>query len=211
MRSSDPDPSTGHHRLAPDTNDASRSPMLDAAARGRLIEIARQSIVHGLRHGTALPILLEEEPAPLRAMAATFVTLTKAGALRGCIGHLEAVSPLALDTAENAFAAAFRDPRFPPLTHDEFDALDIEVSVLTPPEPIAFETEAELLAKIEPGVDGLILTDSGRRGTFLPSVWSQLPTREAFLRHLKQKAGLPPEHWSEQLRVSRYRTESFSE
>ena len=85
------------------------------------------------------------------------------------------------------------------------------VRMRLPPEPIAFESEAELLAAIEPGIDGLILTDGGRRGTFLPSVWAQLPTREAFLRHLKQKAGLPPEHWSAQLRVSRYRTESFSE
>jgi AmmeMemoRadiSam system protein A len=211
MRSANTDPPTDLRRPAPDSDTALSSGTLDGAARARLLEIARQSIAHGLEQGKPLPVLLDEEPAPLRATGAAFVTLTQAGNLRGCIGHLEAIAPLAVDTAENAFAAAFRDPRFPALTVDELEGLKLEVSVLTPPEPIAFETEAELLAAIEPGVDGLILTDGGRRGTFLPSVWSQLPTREEFLRHLKQKAGLSPEHWSPQLRVSRYRTESFSE
>ncbi|MEA3639527.1 MAG: AmmeMemoRadiSam system protein A [Lamprobacter sp.] len=184
---------------------------LDAPARQRLLEIARQSIRHGLNQDGALPIVAEQESSRLREQRASFVTLERQGRLRGCIGHLEAITALACDVAENAHAAAFLDPRFAPLSAQEFDDLKIEISVLTPPQPIAFSNEAELLAAIEPGLDGLILREGARRGTFLPSVWAQLPSRETFLRHLKQKAGLAPEHWSEQIQVARYRTESFSE
>jgi AmmeMemoRadiSam system protein A len=147
----------------------------------------------------------------LQASRAAFVTLHQHGQLRGCIGHLEAVQPLVQDVAENAFAAAFRDPRFPPVGASELDALHIEISVLTPPQPMQFSSEADLLAQIEPGRDGLILVEGRARGTFLPSVWASLPQPEAFLRHLKLKAGLPQGHWSPEIRISRYRTESFSE
>lgn len=184
---------------------------LGRAERQRLLAIARASIAHGLAQGAPLPIALADEPAPLHATRASFVTLELGGNLRGCIGHLEAVGPLATDVAENAFAAAFQDPRFPPLSEPELARVAIAVSVLTPPEPLAFASEAELLAQIEPGIDGLILSEGHRRGTFLPSVWSQLPHRATFLRHLKQKAGLPPDHWSDQIQVARYRTESFGE
>lgn len=184
---------------------------LDASQRARLLKIARDSISQGLEHGSALPLDPEQEPAALRERRASFVTLERGGQLRGCIGHLEAVTTLACDVAENAYAAAFCDPRFPPLSTADFDGVQISISVLTPPQPISFSSEAELLALIEPGVDGLILSEGRHRGTFLPSVWSQLPSREAFLRHLKQKAGLAPDHWSEQIQVARYRTESFSE
>lgn len=155
-------------------------------------------------------VAAQEAPA-LQAERASYVTLEQQGQLRGCIGHLEAVTALACDVAENAYAAAFRDPRFSPVSAQELDGLQIKISVLTPPEPIAFSTETELLEAIEPGIDGLILSDGTRRGTFLPSVWSQLPTREGFLRHLKQKAGLAPNHWSPRIRVERYRTESFGD
>lgn len=116
-----------------------------------------------------------------------------------------------LDVAENAFASAFRDPRFPPLAHFELADLIIEISVLGPSQPLSFTSEEELLRIIEPGRDGLILEDGTARGTFLPTVWESLPHPRDFLRHLKQKAGLGPDHWSEQIRVRRYRTESFSE
>jgi AmmeMemoRadiSam system protein A len=145
----------------------------------------------------------------LQVERATFVTLTINGALRGCIGMLEACRPLAEDVAENACAAAFGDPRFEPLSKEEFDLLDIHISVLSPPEEMTFSSEADLLEKIRPGVDGLILQDGGRRGTFLPSVWGELPGKEIFWMHLKMKAGLPTDYWSDTLRVFRYTAEYF--
>jgi AmmeMemoRadiSam system protein A len=141
--------------------------------------------------------------------SSTFVTLHLDGQLRGCIGSLEAHRPLAEDVAANAFAAAFRDPRFPPVSRAEAARLALEISVLSPAEPMHFRSEADLLAQLRPGIDGLILSDLGRRGTFLPSVWSQLPAARDFLVHLKHKAGLPADHWSATLSVERYTTESF--
>ncbi|MCP5231053.1 MAG: AmmeMemoRadiSam system protein A [Zoogloeaceae bacterium] len=182
----------------------------DETQRRRMLEIARASIRHGLHSGTPLRVSVDEFEPALRAPRATFVTLNREGRLRGCIGMLAAVRPLIEDVAENAFAAAFRDPRFPPLGAGEYDDLDVHISVLSPAVPMQFESEADLLSQMRPGVDGLILGDRGRRGTFLPSVWEQLPTRELFLAHLKQKAGLSPTHWSDTLTVERYTTESFS-
>lgn len=186
-------------------------PELSPDQRQTLLAVARRSIAWGLREGRPLPVAPEEFPEPLRARRAAFVTLTVGGELRGCIGHLEARQPLVRDVADNAFAAAFRDPRFPPVAGWELERLRIGISVLTPATPLSFGSEAELLAQIEPGLDGLILEDGLARGTFLPSVWSSLPDRRDFLRHLKLKAGLPVDHWSERLRVSRYRTESFGQ
>ena len=122
---------------------------------------------------------------------------------------LEAYQPLINDVAENAFKAAFNDPRFPPLNAEEFTDLTIHVSVLGKPEAIAFTDENDLLQQIRPGIDGLILEDGHHRGTFLPSVWESLPTAREFLRHLKQKAGLDTDYWSDTLRISRYTTQSF--
>jgi len=184
---------------------------LDPSQRRTLLALARQSIAHGLDQGCPLSVVPSDYPADLRARRAAFVTLETGGTLRGCIGHLEAVQPLVLDVAENAFAAAFRDPRFRPLTHPELARISIEISVLTPARPLSFTSEEELLRMIEPGRDGLILEEGAARGTFLPTVWESLPEPRAFLRHLKRKAGLRPDHWSDRVRVSRYRTESFSE
>jgi len=191
------------------------TPLLRESERQALLLLARGSIRHGLDNGKALSVDLDAQPKPLQARHACFVTLHLNDRLRGCIGHLEAVQPLALDVAENAYAAAFRDPRFPPVTSTEFDALHIEISVLTPSEPLAFGSEDELLALLRPGIDGIILAENGagggRRGTFLPSVWEQLPQPRDFLHHLKLKAGLSPDDWSDNLRAWRYRTESFGE
>jgi hypothetical protein len=173
----------------------------------RLLDLAKSSIQHGLQTGRALKVNLADFPAELTERRATFVTLHKHHQLRGCIGMLEAVRPLAEDIAENAFLAAFKDPRFPPLTEDEFGELEIHLSILTPAEPVAFSSEQELITQLQPGIDGLILEEGRRRGTFLPSVWEQLPEPEQFLRHLKQKAGLAPDYWSESIRIYRYRTE----
>ena len=154
------------------------------------------------------PAQIPDDPQLLQPRAC-FVTLTINDELRGCIGTLEAYRPLYQDLAENSRASALRDPRFPPLREQELEAVEIHISILSPPEPMEFRSEVDLLEQIRPGVDGLILTEGGHRGTFLPSVWEQLPTPELFLGHLKQKAGLPPTYWSNTLEISRYTTESF--
>lgn len=174
-----------------------------------LLALARASIAHGLNTGKALKVNLKDYPPELSEKGACFVTLERHGQLRGCIGMLEAVRPLAQDVAENAYAAAFRDPRFPSLTEEELAGLELHISVLTPAEPMQFDSEADLLRQLQPGIDGLILAEGPRRGTFLPSVWEQLPDPDQFLRHLKQKAGLPGNYWSDTLTVSRYRTQIF--
>lgn len=177
--------------------------------RRLLLDLARDSIRHGLENGRPLRIKVEDYPPSLQAQRAVFVTLNRRGALRGCIGHLEAIQPLVTDVVENAFASAFKDPRFPPLAAAEFDDLEIHISVLSPATPMTFSSEADLLRQLRPGVDGLILEDGPHRGTFLPSVWESLPQPLEFLRNLKMKAGLPADHWSDRVRVYRYQTESF--
>lgn len=174
-----------------------------------LRDIARKSIEHGLAHGTLLPIHSSDYPPTLREKRATFVTLHKYKNLRGCIGILDAVSQLVEDVSEHAFAAAFRDPRFPQVTHDEIPHLEISISILSPSEPIAFLSEADLMEKIRPGVDGLILKIGLQRATFLPSVWEQVASVHEFLTHLKLKAGLPADFWSDKIEILRYTTESF--
>jgi len=188
---------------------SSEAHTLDAAARGLLLAVAWESIRHGLAVGAPLQPDLDRYPDLLRAPRAAFVTLHRRGALRGCIGHLEASQPLVLDVADNAFAAAFRDPRFGRLEPWELEDLELDCSVLTPPEPMTFQDEPDLLRQLRPQVDGLILEDGWARGTFLPAVWESLPEPRQFLNELKRKAGLPANHWSETLKVSRYQTESF--
>ena len=177
--------------------------------RATLLDVARASIRHGLDHGRGLPVHLEDYPETLRVERATFVTLDIGDRLRGCIGALAAYQPLVQDVAAHAYAAAFEDPRFPELRADELPKLDIHISVLSPPEPLQFGSEAELLAQLRPGVDGLILHFRHYRSTFLPSVWEQLPDPYIFLAQLKQKAGLPLDFWSPELQAERYTTEYF--
>lgn len=178
--------------------------------KNHLLEVAHKSIEYGLATGMPLAIAVKQEPSELSQSRATFVTLTSKGELRGCIGMLEAHRPLIQDVTENAFAAAFHDPRFPPVTRDEFNNLEISISILSPSEEIFFPDETTLLQQICPGVDGLILAEGHKRGTFLPSVWKDLPNKTQFLKHLKRKAGLAENYWSPALRVWRYTTESFS-
>ncbi len=180
---------------------------LNKENRQRLLELAKRSIQHGLQTSRPIKIDLADYPAELSERRATFVTLEINHQLRGCIGMLEAARPLAEDIAENAYSAAFKDPRFPPLEAHELDKLDIHLSILTPAEPVAFSSEQDLLTQLQPGTDGLILEEGHRRGTFLPSVWESLPEPEQFLRHLKQKAGLAPDYWSKTIRIYRYRAE----
>lgn len=179
--------------------------------RAALLQVARASIVHGLHTDQPMQARLGDYPAVLRAVRASFVTLHADHQLRGCIGHLEAVQPLVEDVAENAFSAAFRDPRFPPLRPAELGSLRIHIAVLTPPELLPCASEAELLTRLRPGRDGLVLEAGARRGTFLPSVWDTLPRPRDFLHQLKLKAGLPTARWPAEIRVYRYETESFGE
>jgi AmmeMemoRadiSam system protein A len=182
---------------------------LSAADRATLLDVARASIQHGLRRRQALAVNPDDYPETLRPLRATFVTLETGGQLRGCIGALAAYQPLVQDVAAHAYAAAFEDPRFPELRPDELPKLEIFISVLSPPEPMRFDSEEDLLKQVRPGVDGLILQFHQYRATFLPAVWESLPDPDLFLTQLKRKAGLPLDFWSPELRVERYTTEYF--
>ncbi|TDG11904.1 AmmeMemoRadiSam system protein A [Seongchinamella unica] len=140
-----------------------------------------------------------------------FVTLKKNGALRGCIGQLEADRPLSVMVTECAEGAAFRDPRFPALGEREVRLVRISISVLSPPQRMAVRDRADLLAQLQPGVDGLVIAAGHRQATFLPSVWEQLPQKVQFLEQLLAKAGLPPDYWSGEMACSRYRSCNFTE
>ncbi len=141
---------------------------------------------------------------------ACFVTLKREGKLRGCIGTSEAHRALILDVAENAFRAAFKDPRFPVLTADELDGLELSISVLSPKSPMTFSSEDDFLGQLRPGIDGLIIEDKSRRALFLPSVWAGLPDVKNFVEHLKAKAGLPKAHWSANFKAWRFLAEEIS-
>lgn len=179
--------------------------------RAALLDVARRSIRHGLEQGEALRVDPAFYPETLRPLRATFVTLELKGQLRGCIGALAAHQPLVSDVAEHAHAAAFDDPRFPPVTAREFPGLDLFISVLSPSEPLRFDSEESLLEQLRPGVDGLILQFRNHRATFLPAVWEHLSDPYVFLSQLKQKAGLPLNFWSPELRAERYTTEYFGD
>ena len=174
----------------------------------QLLELAGAAIEKALGGGQ-LAVRPADYPEPLREPRATFVTLHVDAQLRGCIGTLEARRALVEDVAHNARAAAFEDPRFSPLSLSEFRRLDIHISVLSIPEPMPFDSEEGLLRQLRPHVDGLIIEEGFHRGTFLPSVWEQLPEPREFLRNLKRKAGLPADYWSHTLRVRRYTAESI--
>ena len=176
-----------------------------------LLRLARGSIEHGLAHGEPSPIHCEQLPPALMEPAATFTTLRLQGALRGCCGALEAKHPLAMDVSLSAFRAAFRDPRFEPVGKHEIHVIRLEVSVLSPLEPMTVIDEADLLKQLVPGRDGLVLSEDGRRATFLPTVWETLPDPRQFLAALKAKSGLPGDHWSGRLEFQRYRTTVYAE
>ncbi len=139
------------------------------------------------------------------------MTLKRSGELRGCIGSLKPLRALAVDVRENAIAAAFRDPRFPPLAAVEFETTSVEVSLLTADERLDVRDEHDLLVRLRPGVDGLVLEYGRHRATFLPQVWESLPEPRSFLAALKRKAGLPGDFWSPQVNVSRYGVTKWAE
>lgn len=186
-------------------------PCLNEEEQQTLITLARASIHHGLE--TRLPVVpkLDDYGDELKAVLATFVTLKLMGQLRGCIGSLQASQPLVLDVAQNAFTAAFADPRFSPLTVPEFEQVNLQVSILSSSETIECTDEASLIKALNPGLDGLIVQDGRYRATYLPSVWETIPDPDMFVMHLKAKAGLPSDYWSPTIQFFRYATLCFGE
>ncbi len=183
---------------------------LDAQEKLDLLAIAHAALTQAVCKGEAVQVSLDALTPRLQQPGASFVTLTLRGQLRGCIGTLSAYKPLAQDVADNAAASALRDPRFPPVVPLEVPKLKLEISVLTVPVDFPVRDEADLLAKLQPGVHGLILQDGTHRATFLPSVWEQLSDPRDFVAHLKQKAGLPVDYWSTGMRFQVYWAEKIS-
>ena len=183
--------------------------MLPTEQRILLKDLAYKTIEQGLKDSSILASDLTTFPAELVKPRATFVTLEKHGQLRGCIGSLEARRPLVQDVIHNSYAAAFSDPRFPPVNSDELQQIDIHISILNPANKIHCQTEQELIEQLRPGIDGLILEEGSHRATFLPSVWQSLPTADSFVKQLKLKAGLNEHYWSDTIRCYRYTTENF--
>jgi AmmeMemoRadiSam system protein A len=173
-----------------------------------LLPIARAVISDAL--GRQCESVDETQPW-LHDKGASFVTLTMNQHLRGCIGSLEAHRPLLLDVKANAYAAAFGDPRFSPLTIAELDETEIEISLLSPQQPLSFKDEADALAQLRPQIDGVVFKYGHYRSTFLPQVWEQLTDATIFMAHLKHKAGLHPEFWHDDVELYRYTVTKFKE
>lgn len=182
---------------------------LSLALRTRLRQVALAALRQGIRTGASLPVVLDDYPPALQTRRGCFVTLRKTGSLRGCLGSLEAQGPLVKEVARLAYAAATRDPRFEPVIADELAAITVKLSVLSEPTLMAVASEAELLAALRPGVDGVIFTDGRATATFLPDVWESFPKPGIFIDQLRAKAGLAAKHWSDSVRVQRYTTQSF--
>lgn len=172
-----------------------------------LIRLARSAIAHRFGQDPGEPA----KPSWLDRPGATFVTLTQHGKLRGCIGSLEVHRSLGEDVEVNARAAAFNDPRFPPLSKAELPDTCIEVSILSEPTPMHFASREDALHQLQPGIDGIVLEYGSHRATFLPQVWEQLPEPGQFLSQLMLKAGLPAYFWSESIRLYRYSVEKYKE
>ena len=177
-----------------------------------LLGLARKTIENALFDEKGDVKEAAQWPAIFNEKRGTFVTLTIGGSLRGCIGHIEPHEPLVEGIRVNAVNAAFRDPRFTPLTKEEFKRVAIEISILTEPQPLHYSDADDLLKKIRPGIDGVILKKGFHQATFLPQVWEQLPKKKDFLRHLCMKAGLAADEWqSGDLNISTYQVQAFEE
>jgi AmmeMemoRadiSam system protein A len=177
-----------------------------------LLKLARQSIELAVTHHSLPEIDLAAVSASLRENGAAFVTLSIGGQLRGCIGAIEPYQPLVQDVCEHAAAAALEDYRFNNVTAAEVPLLEIEISRLTPPVRFIYTDPAELLSRLRPHIDGVVLRDGMRRSTFLPQVWEKIPEPAAFLSQLCLKMGAPANLWQrKQLEVFTYQVEEFRE
>lgn len=175
-----------------------------------LLRIARQAISRALRVWHE-PLKLDGNTDWLYQPGATFVTLMQYGKLRGCVGSLQACNPLIDDVSNNAVSAALRDSRFSPLTADELDTVNVEVSLLSRLEPLKFISEENALTQLRPNVDGVVFEYGAYRSTFLPQVWEILPEPALFLAKLKSKAGLPEDFRAEGIKLSRYTVSKWRE
>ncbi len=181
--------------------------MFDKSREQTLLHVARAAIAEELGFlSDNLP-----RPAWMEEPGATFVTLTLHGRLRGCIGSLEANQPLIDDVRQNAVAAAFRDPRFAPLTLDEFAEVILDVALLSKPELIRFSSEADAASQLNPGLDGVTLEYGGNRASFLPHAWADSPDPQVFLALLKEQAGLADDFWSDEIKLSHVTVRSWRE
>lgn len=193
---------------SPSPSRPEKEPRLTTDRRGEtLLKIARETLCE------LFEVSDEQLPVDpwLTEIGACFVTLRTGKELRGCIGTILPHRPLIEDLRSNTVAAATRDPRFPPLAKEELDLTTIQVSLLTPLQSMEFDSEADLIRQLEPGVDGLVLEYGPHRGTFLPAVWQELTAPEVFLNQLKRKAGLAADFWSPEIHIHRYSTTSWSE
>ncbi len=180
--------------------------------RKLLLDLARQALTNAATMGGPPALKPEKLPPMLHEARGCFVTLTKAGVLRGCIGNIIAQGPLWQAVIDNARNAAVRDPRFTPVQPAELGDLKLEVSVLTPPQPLPFDSPEDLLARLEPYEDGVLLNIGARGATFLPQVWAQIPDKTEFMNHLSSKAGCAPGAWrGKETTVSIYHVEAFDE
>lgn len=172
-----------------------------------LLKIARAAISRAL----GIPVEADESASWLADKGACFVTLTQYGELRGCIGTLQAYRSLLEDVKGNAVSAALRDPRFAPLSVQELDSTEIEISLLSPTQKIEFKNEADALAQLRPGIDGVVFEFGSHRSTFLPQVWEQLSQPKQFMAQLKRKAGLSDDFWAADVSLSRYTVTKWHE
>lgn len=177
-----------------------------------LLKLARETIELAVRKKSPPPLDFKALSPHLREPGMCFVTLTLRGTLRGCVGGIEVRQPLAADVREHALAAAFHDYRFPPLQPEELRGLEIEISVLATPHSLDYTDADDLVRKLRPGVDGVIISDGLRRATFLPQVWEKAPDPAFFLDMLCEKMGAPAGLWRvAKLQVKTYEVEEFRE
>jgi AmmeMemoRadiSam system protein A len=170
-------------------------PLFSREERKLLLELARRCVNEVATKGRLPTVDATAYPKKFLEPRGCFVTLTKKGQLRGCIGHILPQMPLCQAVMENSLSSATRDTRFPPVRPEELKAIEVEVSVLTVPEPLPFSSPEELLNRLQPRIDGVVLHVGGRSATYLPQVWEQIPDKEMFLSTLSQKAGCPPDAW----------------
>lgn len=192
--------------------EAGMQAQLTISEQNQLLFYAREALEASVSGQPLLVLKLDELSPRLREHGATFVTLTCKGELRGCIGTLEAYQPLAEDVRQHAVAAALQDYRFPPVQPDELAEIEIEISYLSDPELVDYDSPAKLLEILRPGIDGVILRDGFRRATFLPQVWEKIPDKALFLSHLCEKMGAAYDLWERKpLQVFIYQVEEFKE
>ena len=170
----------------------------------RIFRAAAQSVGYAVKNGKPPKVDISSFPSVLQETRATFITLNKSGQLRGCIGTIQAHQPLIADVVENAYKAAMKDPRFPPVQEDELSDIELSISLLSPFTEMSFTDEADFMRKVRPKIDGLIIADQGKRSVFLPQVWEGIPDTATFVSRLKQKAGLAADHWSDSFQAWRF-------